>query len=144
VAAQDRPDPRTVYLYLVCLAMVVVGVLAAVQLVRSTMAIVYPDVTPSFTWTAYTPLEEVSGEQRGGGEQFLSEEQLAQVAKESRRPAIRDAVTAGTALLLAGVVFALHCAGCSGSGRSPPPPLGCRPLPRPPDRRGLRREQRAG
>ena len=105
---QDRPNPRTVYLYLVCLAMVVVGVLAAVQLVRSTMAVAYPDVTPSFTWTAYTPLEEISGEQQVGGEQYLSEEQLSQVARESRRPAIRDAVAAGAALLLAGVVFALH------------------------------------
>ena len=123
MAVQDRPNPRTVYLYLVCLAMVVVGVLAAVQLVRSTMAIAYPDVTPSFTWTAYTPLDEVSGEQQVGGEQYLSDEQLSQVARESqRRPAIRDAVTAGTALLLAGVVFALHWRRVRSEGAAPPAP----------------------
>lgn len=97
MVGQDRVPPRTVYLYVVCLAMLVIGVLAAVVLVRSVLTIAYPDTSPSFSWTAYTPLE------------FLSEEQAAQVVEAAqRRPAIRDAVAAGTALLLAGGVFAFH------------------------------------
>jgi hypothetical protein len=86
-----------VYLYVVCLAMLVISVLAAVVLVRSALAIAYPDPTPSFSWTAYTPTEFLSGDQ-----------QLELQSDVQRRDAIRDAVTAGTALLLAGGVYALH------------------------------------
>ena len=97
MAVQDRLTPRTIYLYLVCLAMVLVGVFAAGQLVRSALAIAYPDTTPSFGWTAYTPLD------------FLSEEQSRQVVEDAqRRPAIRDAVASGTTLLLAGGIYVLH------------------------------------
>jgi hypothetical protein len=97
VVGQDRVPPRTVYLYVVCLVMLVIGVLAAVVLVRSTLEIAYPDPTPSFSWTAYTPTEFLSGDQ-----------QLELQTDVQRRSAIRDAATAGTALLLAGGVFAFH------------------------------------
>lgn len=108
---ESRSTARTVYLYAVCLGMLVIGVLAVVLLVRSTLAIAYPDVTPSFSWTAYTPLE------------FLSHEQASAVAEDvQRRPAIRDAVTAGTALLLAGGVFAVHWRQVSRSSTAGRPP----------------------
>jgi hypothetical protein len=97
VVGQDRVLPRTVYLYVVCLVMLVIGVLAAAVLVRSALAIAYPDPTPTFSWTAYTPLDTLSGEQ-----------QVALGSDLQRRSAIRDAATAGTALLLAGGVFAFH------------------------------------
>ena len=96
MAVQDRMTPRNLYLYLVCLAMLVIGVVAAGQLVRSALAIAYPDTTPSFSWTAYTPLD------------FLSEEQSGAVEDAQRRPAIRDAVASGTTLLLAGGIYVVH------------------------------------
>jgi len=97
VAVQDRMTPRNLYLYLVCLAMLLVCVFAAVQLVRSAIGIAYPDTTGSFGWSAYTPLEEVS--------QYLSEDQTNAV---QRRHEIKEAVTAGATLLLAVGIYALH------------------------------------
>ncbi|SDE85846.1 hypothetical protein SAMN05660485_01889 [Blastococcus fimeti] len=97
MSGPSRFTPRSVYLYLVCLIMLLVGIFATVQLVRSALTIAYPDPTPSFSWTAYTPTEFLSGDQ-----------QLELQTDVQRRDAIRDAATAGTALLLAGGVFALH------------------------------------
>lgn len=100
-AAADRAAPRNLYLYAVCLITLVVSVFAAVQLVRGTVEIFYPEAdSASFGWTAYTPLET-----EFGGAQFLSEEQLTDV---HRRPGILDVVSAGTTLLLAGGVYAYH------------------------------------
>jgi hypothetical protein len=104
VAVQDRVTPRTVYLHLVCLAMVLVGVFAAVQLVRSSLDLAFPDPVRSSSWSATAGPD--------AGLEFLSEEQYrASVAAEEdaqRRHAVRGAVTAGTTLLLAGGIYALH------------------------------------
>ncbi|WP_091766175.1 hypothetical protein [Blastococcus aurantiacus] len=97
MAAQDRITPRNLYLYLVCLIALLVGLFAAVQLVQSAIGIAYPDATADFGWTAYTPLEEASG--------YLSEEQTNDV---QRRHEIKETVTAGVTLLLAGGIYALH------------------------------------
>ncbi|SOC46295.1 hypothetical protein SAMN05660748_0152 [Blastococcus aggregatus] len=97
MSGPSRFTPRSVYLHLVCLSMLLVGIFATVQLVRSAMAIAYPDPTPSFSWTAYTPMDMLSGDQ-----------QLELQTDVQRRDAIRDAVAAGTALLLAGGIYALH------------------------------------
>lgn len=95
--AQDRTTPRNVYLYLVCLIMLLVSVFAAVQLVRSAIGIAYPDETVDFGWTAYTPIDEVS--------QYLSEEQTTEV---QRRSEIKETVISGLTLLLAGGLFVVH------------------------------------
>ena len=89
--------PRNLYLYLVCLVMLVVGVLAAVHLVRSAIGIAYPEVPVSFEWTAYTPIDEASGS-------FASDA----VRDEQRRQAVRETAAAGTALLLAGGLHVVH------------------------------------
>ena len=94
---QDRMTPRNLYLYLVCLIALLVGLFAAVQLVQSAIGIAYPDGTADFSWTAYTPLEEASG--------YLSEEQTNDV---QRRYEIKETVTAGVTLLLAGGLYVLH------------------------------------
>jgi len=97
VAVPDRMTPRNLYLYLVCLIMLLVGIFAAVQLVQSAIGIAYPDAEASFGWTAYTPLEEASG--------YLGSDQLEEV---QRRQEIKDTVTAGITLLLAGAVYFFH------------------------------------
>ncbi len=97
MAAQDRMTPRNVYLYLVCLIMLLVGIYAAVQLLQSAIGIAYPDATVDFGWTAYTPLDEASG--------YLSTEQLDDAQRDHE---IKEAVTAGVTLLLAGGIYLLH------------------------------------
>jgi hypothetical protein len=97
VPVQDRMTPRNLYLYTVCLVMLLIGVVAAVLLVRSAIGIAYPEAPVSFEWTAYTPIDEASGS-------FASDA----VEDEQRRQAIKETVAAGTALLLAGSVYAFH------------------------------------
>ena len=94
MAVPDRMTPRNLYLYLVCLIMLLVGIFAAVQLVQSAIGIAFPDADPSFGWTAYTPLDEEAG-------YLFSEEGL-------RQQEIKDTVTAGITLLLAGAVYFVH------------------------------------
>jgi hypothetical protein len=103
VVGPDRVTPRNLYLYLVCLIMLLVGVFAAVQLVRSTLGIAFPDTT-SFGWYAEPGMDMGTGMDE---EQYLQEE--AEAAEDSqRRYEILEAVTAGTTLLLAGGIYALH------------------------------------
>src|SRR5215217_7435007 len=89
--------PRNLYLYLVCLIMLLVGIFAAVQVVRSAIGIAYPEAPVSFEWTAYTPIDEASGSLASDA-----------VEDEQRRQEIKETVAAGTALLLAGGLYVLH------------------------------------
>ncbi len=103
MAVQDRMTPRNLYLYLVCLIMLLVSLVAVVQLVRSAIGIAYPEDVYGYGWTAYEDPSAIGGMD----EEFLSAEQDA--AKDSqRRSEIVSTVTAGLTLLLAGGLFALH------------------------------------
>jgi heme/copper-type cytochrome/quinol oxidase subunit 1 len=97
VPTQDRMTPRNVYLYLVCLVTLLVGVFAAVQLVQSAIGIAFPDGATDFGWTAYTPLEEVAP--------YVGSDQLEAAQREHE---IKEAVTAGVTLLLAGGLYVVH------------------------------------
>jgi hypothetical protein len=77
--------------------MLVVGIIAAVHLVRSAIGIAYPEVPVSFGWTAYTPIDEASGS-------FASDA----VVDEQRQQEIKETVAAATGLLLAGGIYVLH------------------------------------
>ena len=94
---QDRMTPRNLYLYLVCLVMLLVGIFAAVELVRSAIGIAYPEAPVSFEWTAYTPIDDASGS-------FASDA----IEDEQRRQEVKETVAAGTALLLAGGLYVIH------------------------------------
>ena len=103
MAVQDRMPPRNLYLYLVCLIMLLVSLVAVVQLVRSAIGIAYPEDVYGYAWSAYESAEF------GGDvdEEVLSAEQDA--AKDSqRRSEIKSTVTAGLTLLLAGGLFVVH------------------------------------
>jgi len=95
--------PRNLYLYLVCLIMLLVGLVAAVQLVRSAIGIAFPEDVVAYGWTAYEPVDDVGGVD----EEFLSAEQNAALDSQ-RRSEIIGTVTAGLTLLLAGGLFAVH------------------------------------
>jgi hypothetical protein len=98
VAVQDRMTPRNLYLYLVCLIMLLVGIFATVQLVRSAIGIAFPD-TGAYGWY---PEPGMGFEE----EQMLQEADAAEDSQ--RRYEIIEAVTSGTTLLLAGGIFLLH------------------------------------
>ena len=103
VAAPDRMTPRTAYLYVVCLVMLLVGVYAVVQLVRGGIALAYPEEITAHAWT---PSEEAIVVE-GVDERFLSPEQRAEWDSQ-RRDDVISTVTAGATLLLAGGLFVVH------------------------------------
>jgi hypothetical protein len=99
VAVQDRLTLRNLYLYLVCLITLVIAVFAAVQLVRSTVALIYPD--PGF-YGYY-------GDPGPGGpseEEILRQEELSRDSQ--RRQEVLSLVGAGTTLLIAGPLYLYH------------------------------------
>ena len=98
---QDRLTPRT--RHLVSLIAVLVGVLAAVQLVRG--VVVLPGPGPEVTFVAESPVERVEGTiPAADAEQYLSAEQRSAVDAQ-RRADVRG--TAGAVLVLAGALLAL-------------------------------------
>lgn len=97
MAIQDRLSLRNIYLYLVCLITLIISIFAAVQLVRNTVELVYPD--PGYY--GYVDKEPGLAEQQ--------REELEQQAKDSqRRMAVLGLVTSGTTLLIAVPVYAYH------------------------------------
>ncbi len=99
MAAQDRLTLRNLYLYLVCLITLVIAVFAAVQLVRSTVALIYPD--PGF-YGYY-------GEPGPGGPSEEELQRQEEAARDSeRRHAVLSVVGAGTTLLIAGPLYLYH------------------------------------
>jgi hypothetical protein len=102
VALQERLTLRNLYLYLVCLVTLVISVFAAVSLVRSSVALLYPD--PGY-YGYVGP--EVPGE-RGGitEEEQRRQEQLARDSE--RRYTVLELVSSGTTLLIAGPLYVYH------------------------------------
>jgi hypothetical protein len=97
VAIQERLTLRNLYLYLVCLITLVISIFAAVNLVRSTVELLYPD--PGYYGMA--PKEPgVSAEE---------EQRREQAARDSqRRQAVLGLVGSGTLLIIAGPLYAYH------------------------------------
>ena len=101
MAGQDRLTLRNVYLYLVCLITLVVSIFAAVQLVRSTVALAYPD--PGYY--GYYPDPAAPGGGPGKAELDRQEE----LARDSqRRQAVLELVGSATTLLIAGPLYVYH------------------------------------
>ncbi len=106
MAFQDRVTVRNLYLYLVCLVTLVVSLFAAVQLVRSTVALAYPDPSGYYGYYGYpVPAEDGSVAELSEEEQQRQEE----LARDSaRRQSVLDVVSAGTTLLIAGPLYVYH------------------------------------
>jgi hypothetical protein len=107
VSAQDRLTLRNVYLYLVCLITLVVAIFAAVSLVRSVVALAYPD-PGAYGYYPYYPAEPgVEGEGSTiPDEELERQEQLAE--DSARRQALLDVVGSATTLLIAAPVYVYH------------------------------------
>jgi hypothetical protein len=98
VAGSDRLTLRNLYLYLVCLITLIIAIFAAVNLVRTTVELLYPD--PGYY--GFVPVKEpgVSAEEQ---------RRLEQAGRDSqRRQAILGLVGSGTMLLIAVPVYAYH------------------------------------
>ena len=103
MAVQDRMTPRNLYLYLVCLIMLLVSLVAVVQLVRSAIGIAYPDAAAYGFYGSYEDMGVIGGVDE---EQILQEQDAAEDSQ--RRSEIISTVTAGLTLLLAGGLFVVH------------------------------------
>jgi hypothetical protein len=105
MAAQDRLTLRNVYLYLVCLITLVVSIFAAVNLVRSTVGLLYPD--PGAYGYYYEYAEPVPGEDSTVSDE--ERERQEELARDSqRRQEVLNIVGAATTLLIAGPLYVYH------------------------------------
>jgi hypothetical protein len=122
VAIQDRLTLRNLYLYLVCLVTLVMSIFATVNLVRSTVELLYPD--PGY-YAYGAPAKEpgVSEEEQRRRERSARDSQ--------RRQAVLSLVGSGTLLLVAGPVYAYHWRRVQRElpTRSSPSPGGAPPTP---------------
>ncbi len=100
MALQERLSLRNLYLYLVCLITLVISIFAAVNLVRSTVELLYPD--PGY-WGYQVPPEEATDLT---AEERERQERLAQ--ESQRRQAVLGLVGSGATLLIAGPVYVYH------------------------------------
>ena len=102
--SQERLSLRNLYLYLVCLITLVISIFAAVNLVRSTVELLYPD--PGYY--GYVEPVKVEGE-NGPGITRAEERRQREAAQDSaRRSAVLGLVGSATTLLIAGPVYVYH------------------------------------
>jgi hypothetical protein len=99
VAIQDRLSLRSMYLYLVCVATLVMSIVAAVNLVRGAVELFYPD-------PGYYGFEAPGKEPGLSAEEQRRREQAARDSQ--RRQAVLGLVGSGTLLLIAGPVYVYH------------------------------------
>ena len=100
MAIQERLTLRNLYLYLVCLVTLVMSIFATVNLVRSTVELLYPD--PGYYAYGAVPAKEpgVSDEEQQRRERSARDSQ--------RRQAVLALVSSGTLLFVAGPVYVYH------------------------------------
>jgi uncharacterized membrane protein len=102
MAVQERLTLRNMYLYLVCLITLIISIFAAVNLVRSTTELLYPD-------PGYYGAEPIIRDADGTTVSEEERERLAQAARDSqRRQAVLGLVTSATTLLIAVPVYVYH------------------------------------
>jgi hypothetical protein len=97
MAGSDRFTLRNLYLYVVCLVTLLIAIFAAVNLVRSTVELVYPD---PFLYGPVAPGEDIDPAERVRQEQAVEDSQ--------RRNAVLGLVGSGTFLLIAVPTYAYH------------------------------------
>lgn len=99
MAVQERLTLRNLYLYLVCLITLVISIFAAVNLVRSTVELLYPD-------PGYYGFEAPGRDAGMTEEEWEREEERARDSQ--RRQAVLGLVGSGTTLLIAGPLYLYH------------------------------------
>jgi hypothetical protein len=107
MSAQDRLTLRNVYLYLVCLITLVVAIFAAVSLVRSVVALAYPDPM-AYGYYGYYPPEPGPDGKPGSIDEAEQDRQQQAAEDAARRQALLDVVSSATTLLIAAPVYVYH------------------------------------
>jgi hypothetical protein len=119
MSADDRTNLRSAYLYLVCLITLVMILFAAVNVVRGTVQILYPDPAPFAYEPAYGPEggQELAPAERAEREQAIEESQ--------RHQAVLSLVGSGAMLAIAGPAYLYHWRRVQSElRRSAPAPVG--------------------
>ena len=106
MALSDRVTVRNLYLYLVCLVTLVVALFAAVQLVRSTVGLLYPDPAGHYGYYGLPAPVAESGSGSPSPEELARQEELARDSQ--RRQSVLDVVGSATTLLIAGPLYLYH------------------------------------
>lgn len=96
--ASSRWSLRNIYLYLVCLITLIMVIVAAVNAVRATVELIYPD-------PGYYYAEPVKGE--GPTQEEIDKQNEMQLA-QSRRQAVLSLVGSAAMLLIAGPLYVYH------------------------------------
>ncbi len=99
MTANERFTLRSLYLYAVCFATLLIIIFAGVNLVRSTVELAYPDPMRYVEPVAPAP---------DGVDQQAPEERRQAVEDSQRREAVLSLVTSGTLLLIAGPTYVYH------------------------------------
>ena len=99
--ASSRWSLRNIYLYLVCLITLIMVIVSAVGVVRSTVELIYPD--PGYYYDV--PVEKGGTSERT--EADIEAEQESQ-REQSRRQAILNLVGNASMLLVAGPLYVYH------------------------------------
>ncbi|KAF0208756.1 MAG: hypothetical protein Q8S43_06835 [Actinomycetota bacterium] len=99
--SKDRWSLRNIYLYLVCLITLIMVIVAAVNAVRATVELVYPD--PGYGYSV--PAEK--GGTSGMTQAEIDKQNAAQL-EQSRRQAVLNLVGAAAMLIIAGPLYVYH------------------------------------
>ena len=107
MTAQDRLTLRNGYLYLVCLITLVVGLFAAVSLVRSAVALIDPG-PGQYDYYGYYPYPGDPGTEGVEIDPQERERQEQLAVDAARRDALQEFVGSATSLLIAVPVYVYH------------------------------------
>ncbi|HEX5594943.1 MAG TPA: hypothetical protein VFX61_02820 [Micromonosporaceae bacterium] len=100
MAIQDRVSLRNIYLYLVCLVTLVISIFAAVNVVRASVELAYPDPTYHAVVEPPSKVPGVTEEEQRRYQQTVRDAQ--------RRQSVLSLVGSATLLLIAGPVYLYH------------------------------------
>ncbi len=103
MAVQERFTLRNLYLYVVCLITLVVGIFAAVSLVRNIVELAYPAADYEYGYAVPDPKGESTHETEADRDRRIEAARKAQ-----RRDAVLGLVGSGTTLLIVAPLYAYH------------------------------------
>ena len=101
MAAGERTNLRSLYLYLVCLVTLVIVIFSTVSVVRNVVQLLYPD--PGYGGFSAPALD---GKGPQGAPDLARQKREAQDSQ--RRQTVLGLVSSGTLLLVAGPIYAYH------------------------------------
>lgn len=106
MAVQERFTLRNLYLYVVCLITLVVGIFAAVSLVRNIVELAYPAADYEYGYAE--PAARAPGGESTQETEADRDRRIEAARKAQRRDAVLGLVGSGTTLLIVAPLYAYH------------------------------------